>query len=157
MLVSRHSTKQLLIVCLMLPIAGPLIAADWPQWRGPNRDGTWTETGIASTFPATGPILKWKMPVGFGFSTPIVSNGRLYLSDLIAEKPIVHERVLCFNARSGKQVWITQRDASAPDWLFNPAQMRGPGSTPIIHNGRVYALSMFSGLQCLDARTGTVI
>ncbi|MGH7970851.1 MAG: PQQ-binding-like beta-propeller repeat protein [Limisphaerales bacterium] len=79
------------------------------------------------------------------------------MSDLIPEKPIVHERVLCFNARSGKRVWMTQHDASPPDWFFDPAQMRGPGSTPIIHNGRVYALSMLSTLKCLDARTGTVI
>ena len=52
---------------------------------------------------------------------------------------------------------MTQHDTSPPDWFFNPAQMRGPGSTPIIHNGRVYALSMFFMLKCLDARTGTVI
>jgi outer membrane protein assembly factor BamB len=141
----------------MLPIAGLLIAADWPQWRGPNRDGTWTETGIVSSFPSKGLIPKWEVPVGFGYSTPVVSSGKLYLSDLVAEKRIVHERVLCFNARSGKRVWITQHDTSAPDWVFSPAQMRGPGSTPIIHNGRVYALSMFFGLECLDARTGTVI
>jgi outer membrane protein assembly factor BamB len=141
----------------MLPIAGLLIAADWPQWRGPNRDGTWTETGIVSSFPSKGLIPKWEVPVGFGYSTPVVSSGKLYLSDLVAEKRIVHERVLCFNARSGKRVWITQHDASAPDWFFNPSQMRGPGSTPIIHNGRVYALAMFFGLECLDARTGTVI
>ena len=150
-----HRRRVLVSLCWIFAL--PICAADWPQWRGPNRDGTWTETGIVSSFPSSGLVPKWKVPVGFGFSTPIVSNGRLYLSDLIAEKPIVHERVLCFNARSGKQVWMTQRDASPPDWLFNPAQMCGPGSTPIIHNGRVYALSMFSGLQCLDARTGTVI
>ena len=141
----------------MLLIAGPLLAADWPQWRGPNRDGTWTETGILSSFPSTGLIPKWKVPVGFGYSTPIVSNGKLYLSDLIAEKQSVHERVLCLNSRSGKRLWMTQHDTSPPDWFFNPAQMRGPGSTPIIHNGRVYVLSMFFVLKCLDARTGTML
>jgi len=148
---------SLVIACLILPSVGPLIAADWPQWRGPNRDGTWTETGILASFPATGLIPKWKAPVGYGYSTPIVANGKLYLSDLVPEKRIVHERVLCFNARSGKQVWMTQHDTSPPDWFFNPAQMRGPGSTPIIHNGRVYALSMFFVLKCLDARTGAVV
>jgi outer membrane protein assembly factor BamB len=101
--------------------------------------------------------LKWKAPVGLGYSTPIVANGKVYVSDLFVEKPIVHERVLCLNARSGKRLWTTQHEASAPDWFFNPAQTRGPGSTPIIHNGRVYALSMFSMLKCLDARTGAVV
>ena len=146
-----------LSVFLLLPIAGPLIAADWPQWRGPNREGAWTETGIVSSFPSTGLVPKWKVPVGFGYSTPIILKGKLYLSDLVVDHTNVHERVLCFNSRSGKRVWMTQDYSSAPDWFFNPAQMRGPGSTPIIHNGRVYALSMFFVLKCLDARTGTVI
>jgi outer membrane protein assembly factor BamB len=142
---------------LLLLIQGTIIASDWPQWRGPNRDGVWTETGILASFPSTGLIPKWKTPVGFGFSTPIISNGRLYLSDLVVEKPKIHERVLCFNARSSKRVWMTQHETSAPDWFYTPEQMRGPGSTPIIHNGRVYAVSMFYILECIDARTGAVI
>ena len=138
-------------------VAEEAIAMDWPQWRGPNRDGAWSESGIFSSFPSNGLRPKWKVPVGFGYSSPIITNGKLYLTDLVAEKTTVHERTLCFNARSGKRVWMTQHDASPPDWFFNPAQMRGPGSTPIIHNGRVYCLSMFSTLKCLDARTGTVL
>jgi len=81
----------------------------------------------------------------------------LYLSDLVVEKQRVRERVLCFNASSGKRVWLNEHDASAPDWFFTPEQMRGPGSTPIIHNNRLYALGMFYLLTCLDARTGTVL
>ncbi len=154
---SKSRVTELLLAGLMLPMAGALMAADWPQWRGPNRDGTWTETGILSSFPATGLIPKWQAPVGFGYSTPIVSNGKLYLSDLTVEKRSARERVLCFNARSGKRLWMTQHEISPPDWFFSPAQMRGPGSTPIIKTGRVYALSMFFVLKCLDARSGTVI
>lgn len=133
------------------------VATDWPQWRGPNRDGAWTESGILTSFPSKGLVPKWKAPVGFGFSSPTIANGKLYLSDLVVEKRVVHERVLCFNARSGKQVWLTQHDASPPDWFFSSEQMRGPGPTPIIHNGRVYAISMFTMLECLDARTGKVV
>ena len=142
---------------LLLLIHGILTAADWPQWRGPNRDGVWTDSGIASSFPSGGLVPKWKAPIGFGYSSPILLNGMLYLSDLVADKPIAHERMLCFNARSGKRIWMTQHDTSPPDWFFSPAQLRGPGSTPLIHNGRIYGLSMFSVLQCLDARTGTVL
>src|SRR5213076_2038062 len=72
-------------------------------------------------------------------------------------QPIIHERTLCLSARSGKRIWMTQHDATPPEWFFSAAQLRGPGATPIIHNGRVYALSMFSVLKCLDARTGTVL
>ena len=141
----------------LLLVAAGAAATGWPQWRGPNRDGVWTESGILTTFPAAGLVPKWKVPVGFGYSSPIIANGKLYLSDLVVEKRTVHERVLCFNARSGKRVWVTQHDAYPPDWFFTPEQMRGPGPTPIIHKGRVYAISMFTTLECLDARTGTVV
>ena len=149
--------KNRSLLILLLLIHGTIIASDWPQWRGPNRDGLWTESGILSSFPSKGLVPKWKVPVGFGYSSPIIANGKLYLSDLIVENRIVHERVLCFNARSGKRLWLTQHDATPPDWFFAPEQMRGPGSTPIVHNGRVYAISMFTTLKCLDARTGTVV
>lgn len=134
-----------------------LNAADWPQWRGPDRDGTWSETGIMSSLPSAGLKAKWKVPVGFGYSTPIVRKTRLYLSDLVVQNSNVFERVLCFDARSGKGVWTTQHQTPAPDWFFTPAQTRGPGSTPVIHNGRVYAVSMFFVLSCLDSRTGKMI
>src|ERR1017187_3583269 len=149
--------RRLVEVSLCSIFALPICAADWPQWRGPNRNGNWTEIGIVSSFPSSGLVPKWAVPVGFGYFTPVVSNGKLYLSDLVVENSNIYERVLCFNARSGKRGWMTQPDTSAPDWFFNPAQMRGPGSTPIIHNGRVYALSMFFVLKCLDARSGTII
>ncbi len=142
---------------LLLLIQGTLNASDWPQWRGPNRDGVWAGSDVIASFPADGLVPEWQVPVGLGYSSPIIADGMLYLSDLVVEKPVVHERVLCFNARTGKRVWMTQHDATAPDWFFNPEQMRGPGATPVIRNGRVYALGMFYQLTCLDARTGAVI
>ena len=141
----------------LLLIHGTIAASDWPQWRGPNRDGVWTESGILTSFPDKGLVPQWRVPVGLGYSSPIILNGMLYLSDLVVEKAIVHERVVCFDPRSGKQLWTTQHDATPPDWFFSPEQMRGPGSTPIIHDGRVYAISMFFELTCLDARTGAVV
>ena len=159
----RIGGRAIRLLAALVPVVGLLqvarqtVAEDWPQWRGPNRDGIWAETGILSSLPTNGLIAKWKVPVGFGYSTPIVADGKIYLSDLIVEKPIAHERVLCFNARTGKRLWMAQHETSPPDWFFNPAQMRGPGSTPIIHNGRVYAISMFFQLECLDARTGNVV
>jgi hypothetical protein len=82
MLVSRHSVTKLLIAFLMLPGVRPLIAADWPQWRGPNRDGTWTDAGIVSSFPSTGLALKsisWlktrTFASAFSVSMPVQGNG----------------------------------------------------------------------------------
>lgn len=148
---------KLLAWLLLLSIHGSLIAADWPQWRGPNRDGVWSESGILTAFPAAGLKPVWKVPAGLGYSSPIIAGERLYLSDLVVENRAVHERVLCFNALSGERIWSAQHDATAPDWFFNREQMRGPGATPIIGDGRVYALGMFYQLTCLDAQTGTVI
>ena len=142
---------------LVLLIPGMLRAADWPQWRGPNRDGVWSETGIVSNLPDAGLPLACQVPVGFGYSSPIIADGMLYLSDLIADKPIAHERVRGFDAGTGKQVWVTEHEATPPDWFFTSDQMRGPGPTPIIHDGKVYAIGMFYVLTCLDARTGAVV
>src|SRR3954463_1254904 len=118
------------ILLLLLLFQHPLAAADWPQWRGPNRDGVWNETGILSSFPSGGLVPKWKVPVGMGYSSPIIKDGKLYLTDLVAEEPTVYERTLCLNARTGKRIWITGHQTAGPDWFFNPAQMRGPGATP---------------------------
>lgn len=142
---------------LLLLIQGTLLAADWPQWRGPNRDGVWAEAGIRDSLPTNGLVPKWKVPVGYGYSSPVIADGKLYLSDLVVDKPVVHERVRCLNARTGKQLWLTQRDATPPDWFFVPDQMRGPGPTPIIHRGRVYSISNSTVLECLDAKTGKVL
>jgi outer membrane protein assembly factor BamB len=158
MLVRMIKLETLAFGAMVLPfLLAQVVADDWPQWRGPKRDGTWTETEIRSSLVSKELLPKWTVPVGLGYSTPIVVDGNLYLSDLVAENPIAHERVLCLNALSGKQLWMTQHEISPPDWFFNPAQLRGPGATPILHDGRVYALSMFSVLQCLEARTGKLL
>lgn len=142
---------------LFILVQGTVMAADWPQWRGPNRDGVWSESGIISAFPTNGLLPEWKVPVGFGYSSPIITDGRLYLSDLVAEKPLAKERVLCFDAGTGKQIWMSEHEATPPDWFFGSEQMRGPGPTPIIYDGKVYAIGMFYVLTCLDARTGAVV
>src|SRR6185436_7625930 len=109
---AMHSTKMAPLVrgfalVLLLLVQWTLAAANWPQWRGPARDGVWSESGILTSFPATGPALKWKVPVGMGYSSPVIQAGRLYLTDVMAAQPIIHERTLCLNARSGKQIWTS--------------------------------------------------
>ena len=155
---AKPSTHRAFLAWALLLLAqGTVFAADWPQWRGPSRDNVWTESGIVSTFPAEGLTPRWKVPVGYGLSSPVIAGGMRYLSDLVVEKPVVHERVHCFNAATGKKVWTSEHDATPPDWFYAPDQTRGPGSTPVVHEGRVYAIGMFYQLTCLDARTGAVI
>src|SRR5207248_1694198 len=100
----RCSPKMLLAAALTLPLllSAPLRADDWPQWRGPHRDGAWNEPGILTSFPAEGLKVRWRAPVGGGFSSPVVAQGRVYLADSKAVKPKAKERLLCFDETTGE-------------------------------------------------------
>ena len=75
-------------------VAPESVAADWPQFRGPNRDGNWNETGILESFPKEGVKIRWRHPVGGGFSSPVVARGRVFVFDVELTKP----------TKSGRQV-----------------------------------------------------
>jgi len=64
----------------LLPFAAR--AEDWPQWRGPNRDAVWNETGIMESFPPGGLKISWRSSVGRGWSSPVVAQGRVYVTDV---------------------------------------------------------------------------
>src|SRR5881296_3347780 len=61
--------------------AGLLLADDWPQWLGPNRDSVWRETGIVEKFPGNGPPVLWRASLGGGYAGPAVGGGRVYVAD----------------------------------------------------------------------------
>jgi outer membrane protein assembly factor BamB len=109
-------------------------AADWPQWRGPGRDGAWNETGIAESFPPSGLRISWRVPVGRGWSSPVVSHGRVYVTDAQVSRPTAQERVLCFDESTGRLLWKYQYSVDYPDWAFDP-NVGGPRATPIIREG----------------------
>src|SRR5262245_29969739 len=93
------------LVVLLLAARGMVCAEDWLQWRGPNRDGIWNETNIMQSFPREGLKIVWRAPVGPGFSSPVVAQGRVYVTDSQVSRPKARERVLCFDARTGKSMW----------------------------------------------------
>jgi outer membrane protein assembly factor BamB len=66
------------LLALSSSVTAEVQTEDWPQWRGPNRDGVWNETGILQTFPAEGLKIRWRAPVGPGWSSPVVIRGRVY-------------------------------------------------------------------------------
>ena len=74
-----RARKALMTAALSLPwlLSAPLRAEDWPQWRGPNRDGVWHETDILESFPAGGLKVRWRVPVGWGYSSPVIGGGKL--------------------------------------------------------------------------------
>jgi outer membrane protein assembly factor BamB len=147
----------MLVLTLSLMLGAALRADDWPQWRGPHRDGVCGETGLLQSFPVGGLKVRWRVPVGWGFSSPVVAQGQVYLADSAVVKPKAKERVHCFDETTGKAVWTHSYEVAYEDWAFDPAQEIGPVATPIVQNGKVYTVGRVGHLFCLDARKGDVL
>jgi outer membrane protein assembly factor BamB len=155
MLCSRWLILSGFAVSLLLPAA--LRAEDWPQWRGLNRDGVCGEADLLQTFPATGLKIRWRVPVGWGFSSPVVAQGRVYLADSELMKPTARERLSCLDEATGKPLWTHSYNVAYEDWAFDPTQEIGPVATPIFRNDKVYTVGRLGDLFCLDVRNGQVI
>jgi outer membrane protein assembly factor BamB len=145
--------KLLRVLCL-LPFCLPafLAADDWPQWRGPNRDGTWNETGLVERFATPQLPVLWRAEISGGYTGPTVAAGRVYLSDRVA-KPTEVERILCFDAMTGAPLWQHVYDCAYGSVSFKA----GPRAAITLHDGRAYALGTMGHLNCLDAATGKVL
>jgi outer membrane protein assembly factor BamB len=156
--------KRLPALFLALALAPAAAADDWPQWMGPNRDGVWAEDGIVDRLPPEGPKVLWRSPVAGGYAGPAVANGKVYVADYVKsagdykENAVKRsdlrgkERVLCFDAKSGKQLWKHEYDC--PYQISYPA---GPRCTPAVRDGKVYTLGAMGNLLCLNADKGTVL
>jgi outer membrane protein assembly factor BamB len=139
--------KLSLIVPLAL-LAANSPAADWPQWRGPNRDGISPEN-VSAAWPADGPKVLWRASVGTGFSSIAVSQGRAYTLGNTNNE----DTLWCFEAGTGKQVWQHTYPAQlGPQWYEG-----GPGSTPTVAGDRVLTISKWGDVFCLDAAKGTLL
>src|ERR1700704_2974992 len=96
-------------------------ADDWPQWRGPNRDGVWHEKGILEKFPADGLRIRWRAPIGPGYSSPVVAEGRVFVTDCELgpkEKRKAKERVHCIGEATGKLLWTYSYEVNYPDYAW---------------------------------------
>jgi outer membrane protein assembly factor BamB len=124
-------------------------AADWPGWRGPNRDGVVADFVAPREWP--GKLAEvWATPVGEGHSSPVVVDGRLY--QFSREKD--DEVLRCLEADGGKEVW---RIAYAAPYKMHPAATghgKGPKATPAVQDGRIYTLGVGGVLACWDVRNG---
>ena len=132
-------------------VAGSAFADDWPQWRGPQRDGVWREDGVVEAFAGEEIELRWRVPVSSGYSGPTVADGRVYLTDR-ATKPEQVERVLCFDWRTGEELWSFVYQCEYRNVSF-PA---GPRASVIVRDGLAYALGTMGHLHCFDAASGQV-
>lgn len=150
-------TRRGFWLIVTLWVAGDLFGSDWPQWRGPDRAAIWTESGIVARLPATDLKVLWRAPVGMGYSSPVIADGRAYCSDAVVTKPVVRERVHCLDSGSGKLLWTYEAEHSSPDWFFTEEQARGPGSTPIVSKGKLYALDLWGTIVCLGTTDGKAV
>jgi outer membrane protein assembly factor BamB len=127
----------------LLPAA---TAADWPQFRGPNRDNISRETGLLRQWPAKGPKLLWTVPVAQGYAGAAIVAGRVYHHDYDEKKS--DWRVLCRHLATGKEIWsFSERRVIRP----NHAITR---TVPAVDGRYVISLDPKCVLHCLDARTG---
>ena len=129
----------------------PMRAADWPQWRGPNRDGLVSGASIPRTWPKE---LKqeWKVTVGVGHSSPVVANGRIYVFARQAEEEVL----LCLDSATGKEIWRTDQPIAYEVHNAARAHGKGPKSTPVLHGDNVYTLGISGVLSCHDTGSGNL-
>jgi outer membrane protein assembly factor BamB len=131
---------------LVLVLCGSFAAAeDWPQWLGPRRDGSSTET-VAPWQGA--PKVAWSQPVGEGNSSPVVTGGRVFLHVKVKDKD--EEELRAFDAATGKPVWRTAYPRGKGTFLFG----NGPRATPAVDRGRVYTFGITGLLTCFNAADG---
>src|SRR5262249_55469598 len=123
---SFPTTGVMLGLTLALLTVDAVQGEDWPQWRGHNRDGAWPETGILRDFPQAGLTIRWRAPVSYGWSSPVVAHSRVYVTDSRLERPRSWERVHCFSEETGKALWTHSDETRYPDWAFDPNQRTGP-------------------------------
>lgn len=147
-------------------VAGPLVlvstvaaavslasakAPDWPQFRGPDRTGLCSETGLLKEWPKSGPKLLWKLEgVGRGYSTVAIVGGKLYtMGDRTPKGGEESQFVLAFDLATRKELWATR--------IGKPHSDGGPRCTPTVDGDLVYAIGTDGDLACLEAATGKVV
>src|SRR6185295_3586096 len=92
-------------------------ADDWAQFRGPNRDAVLVEKGLLESFPPEGLKIRWRVPVGGGYSSPVISQGRVYLNFSEWQTANAIEHLRCYDERSGKALWTYTYDVGYDkDW-----------------------------------------
>ena len=150
-------------ILVLMAIAVPARADDWPQWMGPRRDNVWREEGIVDEFPADGPRVLWRAPLAGGYAGPAVAAGRVFITDYVTDADVKvanferktstgTERVLCLDEATGKILWKHEYPVT-----YTIAYPAGPRCTPTVAGDRVYTLGAEGDLFCFDVPTGKIL
>jgi len=143
-------SKVVVLCCLILIGASCVFAQDWPQWRGPNRDGKVTGFKAPEQWPKE-LKLRWKTTVGLGDATPALVGDKLYTFTRQGDDEVI----TCLEVASGEELWMDKYTAQAVTGAA--ARHPGPRSSPAVANGKVVTLGVGGVLSCLDAATGKVV
>ena len=133
------------VLVLLTTLASSLEGADWPQYRGPNRDGRSSETGLSRSWPDSGPSQLWRVPLGSGYSGMAVVDGRIFTMFGEGGK----EYAAAFDSTDGRQLWRFEMDRE-----MRNNQGNGPRATPTVDGEMVFVLGARSKLFALDAGSG---
>jgi outer membrane protein assembly factor BamB len=128
-----------------------VLSAQWPQWRGPQRDGTVAAENVPAAWPAK-PTLKWTQRVGEGYSTPVVSGGRIF----VHSRQDPEEVVTALDLTSGTPAWSATYQSAFNKNKYANNMSKGPFSTPLVANGIVYTLGTSAVLSAFDEKTGAL-
>ncbi|QGJ72347.1 Quinohemoprotein alcohol dehydrogenase ADH-IIG [Planctomycetales bacterium 10988] len=152
-MIQERIWQGLVLSCCLGLLQGTIATADeWPQWRGPERDGVWRETGIIKAFPEKPMKPLWEMPIAGGYSSPSVARDKVYVTDRLIE-PTQEERIHCFDRKTGKSLWT-----HAYECIYrNVGYQAGPRASVLIVEDRAYALGTMGDFFCLNADTGKVL
>ena len=145
----KLSTATFVIATLFITASAS--ADDFPQWRGPNRNGISKETGLLREWPKEGPKLIWQVKdIGDGYSTPAVVGERLYL---MSNRGTDDEFVQALSTKDGQQIWKTTVGKVGPN---RGPQYPGARSTPTVDGEFLYALGSNGDLACIEVDGGKI-
>lgn len=139
--------RILIQIHFILFIVCSVSAQEIAQWRGPNRNGIYNETGLLKAWPSQGPEMIWHFDeLGDGHTSAAVTESAVYTSGMVDDKGFVY----AFD-HSGKLLWKTEYGT---EWTQN---WNGVRSTPLIYKDKIYVYSSFGKLLCLDAKKGNIV
>ncbi len=130
-------------------VSAPAAPPYWTDFRGPNRDGRYDETPILTTWPKRGLTRLWKQPVGGGYASVVVADGRAFTIEQRRDREVV----AAYDVNTGRELWTNSWAANFREAMGGD----GPRATPTWHEGRLYAQGAEGELRCLEAATGKVV
>lgn len=146
--IKKHIDAVLFGLTIVLFFSGVVTAADWPQFRGPNRDGVCTETGLLKSWPQGGPKLLWELSgLGNGYSSVAIADGKLYTMGDIKVDSEKGQCVIAVDLQTHEILWASK---------IGPSHNDGPRCTPAVDDYYIYAVGTSGDLVCVDRTNGRI-